>query len=83
MPAQKAEAANETELTFEYDGAEYTAPREPDLDILEALEDEKPVTAVRALLGRNQYAEFRKNHSSVEDLGKLFEAYGEAAGLGK
>lgn len=71
-------------VTVHYDGTDYTIPAatEWDLDVLEAFEDGKILTCVRALFGADQWAAFRSSHSTVADLSDLMEAVQEALGSG-
>ena len=72
--------------TFEYDGETYSVPPADDwsLEALEAVDEGKMTTAVRELLGEEQYAKFKSGgRRTVGDLGKLFEAAGEAVNGGK
>lgn len=80
--ALKAEAQN-THTDVEFDGQTYSVPptMEWDLDVLEALEDGQIVKAVRALLGEEQYGQFKTKKRTVADLNALFEAIGAAAGF--
>lgn len=59
----KAEAL-EQGLTFEHDGEQYVIERAnvDNLEAFEALEDENYITAVRAFLGRKQWATFKDSH---------------------
>lgn len=81
--AAKAEALK-TETSFDYDGVTYTlAPSaEWDLDVLDAFEGGQIATAVRLLLGDDQWATFRSKPRKVRDLNELFAAVQKAAGLG-
>lgn len=80
--AAKAEAQN-TKVSFDYDDGSYTiAPtKEWSLDVLEAIEDEKIVAALRAILGADQWLLFKSKPRKVEDLNALFEAISKASGL--
>ena len=63
--ARRAEAADEPLLIeFDYDGDRYTITREnaDDLELYEAIEDEKYLTAVRGFLGPEQWAAFKDRH---------------------
>lgn len=80
MSAQKNEATGVDSIEFTHDGITYTVSREIDLDVLEALEDDKPIAAARAILGAEQWKKFRSGHSKPEDLSGLFEAYNEGVG---
>lgn len=80
--AAKAEALKKAHH-FTFDGEKYSVPptTEWDLQILEAVEDEKIVAAVRFLLGDKQWAQFKQKKRTVADLTKLFEVITKAAGL--
>lgn len=80
MSAQKNEAEGVDTIDFEHDGVSYTVAREINLDVLEALEDDKPLSAARAILGAEQWKKFRAGHSKPSDLSDLFEAYNRAVG---
>lgn len=59
--------------TVTYKGVEYTVPEYvlDDLDALEAFEDSKFATFVRTVLGREQYAKFRKTSGTSEELSEI------------
>lgn len=78
----KAEAKN-TKPTFTFDGVKYTVDNtmDWDLEVLEAVEDDKIVTIVRALMGPDQWAQFKSKPRKVTDLNALFEAIAKAVGL--
>ena len=82
LPAAKAEAT-EKPVTFDFDGRAYTiAPSsEWSLDALEAFEDEKVISFVRAILVPVQWTEFKSKHRKPADLSDLMEALGEASGI--
>lgn len=82
MTAAKSEAIKK-QITFTFDGDKYViAPtQEWDLDVLEAVEDGKVVSVVRALLGAKQWEKFKATPRKVEDLNKLFEAISKAVGI--
>jgi len=71
----EVEAEESPNVTFEYDGDEYTVEKEKleDLDVLEAFEKEKLLTPIRLILGEYQWDVFRKRHSSATHLGELAE----------
>ena len=84
LAAQRAEAAAEDEPTVvEFDGDEYTvpAPMDWDLDVFDAIELGQIVRAVRVVLGPEQFAKFRENHSKVRDVDAFFSKLAEAQGL--
>lgn len=80
--AQRAEA-EDRDITFEYDGEEWTveASRAKQLEFLAALEDEDYIVAMRLVLGRDDATRFFRGRS-VEDIGKWFDALGEAVDSG-
>lgn len=79
---QRKEALDE-ELTFAWDGEEWTfKPSDATaLEFLAALEDEQIIKALRFLLGREQAARLIKGRK-IQDLEQFFDAAGEAAGSG-
>lgn len=78
----KSEALKKSNV-FTYDGETYTVPNttEWDLAVIEALEDEKIIAAVRAIVGLDQWAIFKKKPRKVEDLNSFFEAISQGAGI--
>lgn len=66
-------AQEATTKTVTYLDVEYTVPKYvlEDLDALEAFEDGKYATFARAVLGREQYAKFRKTTGTSEGLSEL------------
>ena len=78
----KAEATK-TKPSFTFDGVKYSVDNTMDWDIevLEAVEDDKIVTIVRALLGPEQWEKFKAKPRKVADLNALFEAIAKAVGL--
>ena len=82
MTAAKSEAKKRNHF-FVYDGEKYeVAPTsEWDLDVLEAVEDDKAIAIVRSLLGPEQWAKFKSKPRKVDDLNKLFQAIAKAVGL--
>lgn len=73
--AVKAEATP-TEVSFKYDGEDYTvpAPKVWPLEVIEAQESGKFATCVRALLGENQYLKFKRTPRTLSDLEQLTDA---------
>lgn len=69
--------------SFTFDGVKYSVDNtmDWDLDVLEAVEDDKIVTIVRALMGPDQWAKFKSKPRKVADLNALFEAIAKAVGL--
>lgn len=90
--AAQAEAEGATTATITWEGVTVTFPssvEQLDPDVLEAFENEKAITAVRGLLGSDEYervrAEFLAKHSrklAVGDLAGLMELVAEALGFG-
>lgn len=85
MPAkaQKAEALGQS-VAVEFGGDTYIVPpsSEWDIDVLEAVDDQRFTVALRALLGPEQWATFRAKHKKVSQLSDFFEAVGQAVGTG-
>jgi hypothetical protein len=67
----KAEAKQEN--TFEYKGVTYSVPpmNEWDPDAIEALENDKLVTAVHKALGEAQYRVFKAGRPTMDDFSAL------------
>jgi hypothetical protein len=80
----KKNDAEGTPTTIEFNGANYDVPpaEDWDIDVLEAIDDQRLTHALKALLGEDQYATFRKGNRKVSDLGKFFEVAGKAVGAG-
>lgn len=80
--AAKVEAFDETH-EVEFDGETYMIPPSSQWSIsaIEAYEDGKVVTMVRAILGTEQWERFKRKPRTAADLGSLFEAMQEALGL--
>lgn len=78
----KSEAVN-APVEFEFDGETYTVPpsKEWDLDALEAFESGRVLTFIASILGKDQYATFRKVPRKVADAEALFDAIQEALGI--
>lgn len=80
--------AQEAPITLTFRGREYHLPpnlNEADGDVLEHYENDKPILALKALLGEDQFAEYKaavkprvKDH--VEFIGVAFEALGTSSG---
>lgn len=77
----KAEALGES-FSVDFDGVAYTIEpaTEWDLDVLEAIEDGKMTTALRTLLGREQWATFKAKRRTAADLGTFYSAVEQAIG---
>lgn len=69
---------------IEFNGDTYAVPpaEDWDLDVLEAIDDQRLTHALKALLGEDQYKTFRASNKRVADLGKFFEVAGKAVGAG-
>ena len=61
--AAKSEAKSE-DISVDFDGYTYTLPREvmDDIEVFERIEDEKYITAVRQVLGPDQWQHFKDSH---------------------
>lgn len=79
----KAEASDGS-VSFPFGGTVYTvgSADEWSVVVLEAFEDGKIVTAVRALIGPEQWATFKLSNPTVTELNAFFDAAAEALGLG-
>lgn len=71
----KADALG-SEVVFEFDGKEYIVPAASDWPVsaLEAFEDGKIIGTVRAILGDEQWAEFKAASPKVSQLNDMFSA---------
>lgn len=87
--AQKKAAKLEAEgaaVDFEYLGESYTVPpfKKWDLDAMEAYEDGKILSCIRAVLGPDQWKVFKAGKPNMGDFddfcGALFEATGTTVG---
>jgi hypothetical protein len=72
-------------IAVEFNGETYMVPPADqwDLDVLEAIDDQRMTHALKALIGDDQYALFRKGNRKVSDLGEFFTTAGKAADAGK
>ncbi len=72
--------ALESEVSFEYDGVQYTVPpaKKWPLDAVEAQEDGKMLGFLKALLGADQYSTLRKTTTTLADLDTFITALFEA-----
>jgi hypothetical protein len=70
--------------SVEFNGDTFLVPsaEDWDIDVLEAIDDQRMTHALKALLGDDQYAAFRKTNRKVSDLGKFFDVAGKAVGAG-
>lgn len=90
MTAQEAvkNEAQEAVVVFSFRGKEYTLPpnlNEADGDVLEHYENDKPISALRALLGEEQFAAYKadqrpKVKDHIEFIGEAFKALGTTSG---
>ncbi|MFJ1581786.1 hypothetical protein ACIOC1_00415 [Streptomyces sp. NPDC088197] len=67
-----------------YGGQTYTVPASAEdwpLEVLESIDDDKIVIALRVLLGPKQWKRFKSTKPRTRALGELFEAVGKAAGF--
>ena len=79
--AQKAEVTKDADIVqFVYDGETYSAPTEMDLDALEEWEQNHFGLLMMKLVGRPAWREFRRTHSTQDELGDFFIAWSDAAG---
>lgn len=85
--ATLAETTNDAQdgvVTFDFNGECYCIDRDLDADVLEALESEKLATAVKYLLGDEQYKTFKDSFlpgkAKVSNLGELLTSATKAAG---
>ncbi|WP_369190158.1 hypothetical protein [Streptomyces sp. R08] len=71
-------------FSVEFNGDTYEVPpaEDWDLEVLEAIDDNKLSHALKALLGADQYATFRATNKKVRDLGSFFEVAGKKVGAG-
>lgn len=83
MTSKKTEALAEN-VDVKFGGATYTVPsaEEWDIDVLEAIDNEKITHALKSLLGDEQYVAFRKAHSKAKDLSAFLEVVIKAVGAG-
>lgn len=76
--------ATHTPFKVEFGGETYLVPPADDwdLEVIEAIDDQRLSHAMKALLGEEQYATFRKSNRKVSSLGAFFEVAGKAVGAG-
>lgn len=75
-------------VTFTFRGVEYTLPadlNEADGDVIEHYENDKPISALKALLGEEQWLKYKatvkpKVKDHLEFLGDAFAALGTSSG---
>lgn len=90
MSAQEAikNEAQDAVVEFEFRGRKYVLPpnlNEADGDVLEHYENDKPISALRALLGEEQFAAYKlaekpKVKDHIEFIGEAFKALGTTSG---
>ena len=71
-------------IQVEYGGVSYTFPasiEDADGDVLDALEEGKASTALRALLSPEDWDRFKSTRPKVRDYGQLWDAYAARIGL--
>ncbi|MFJ9318805.1 hypothetical protein [Streptomyces globisporus] len=71
-------------FAVEFNGTTYEVPpaEQWNIDVLEAIDDQRLTHAVKALLGAEQYATFRVTNKKVADLGAFFEAASKKVNAG-
>ncbi|MET9425650.1 hypothetical protein ABZY06_33940 [Streptomyces sp. NPDC006540] len=84
MAVAKKNDATGTDHEVEFNGETYLVPPADDWDIsvLEHIDGQKITFALKALLGDEQYAKFRKSNSKVSALGEFMNAASAKAGAG-
>lgn len=67
-------AAAGKEVSFKYRELSFSIPTSENwpIDVIEAIEEDKNASALKALLGEKQWSEFKKHYNTVGDLGALF-----------
>ncbi|GAB1641770.1 hypothetical protein [Krasilnikovia sp. MM14-A1259] len=80
--AARAEAIG-APIKFAYDGELYEIPpsKDWDLDVLEAIDEGRITTAVRLIVGDEQWSVFRSTRRTVGDLNDFFTEAQKAAGI--
>jgi hypothetical protein len=80
----KKNDATGTPTDVEFNGETYSVPPADDwdIDVLEAIDDQRMTHALKALLGEDQYATFRKGNRKVSALGEFLNVAGEAVKAG-
>lgn len=68
----------------EFNGDTYDIPPADDwpLEVLESIDEQRMTSALRALLGEDQYETFRKTNKKVRALGEFFDVAGKAVNAG-
>ncbi|MDP5182180.1 hypothetical protein QOZ88_05985 [Blastococcus sp. BMG 814] len=80
----RAEALDQSTIAVPFDGATYTVPRDLEdwpMAAMEAMEDGKAVTALRALLPATQWAAFKATGPSIRAMSQLLDAIAVEAGF--
>jgi hypothetical protein len=82
MP-KKNDATGEA-MPVEYNGETFMVPpaEEWDIDVLEAIDEQRITHALKALLGDEQYAAFRKTNKKVKALGEFMDSAAKAVKAG-
>ncbi|AVO22270.1 tail assembly chaperone [Streptomyces phage Nesbitt] len=80
----KKNDATGTPTPVEFNGETYTVPPADDwdIDVLEAIDDQRITHALKALLGEDQYKTFRTHNRKVTALGDFMNAAQEAVKAG-
>lgn len=81
--AQRNEATTDT-VTVAYQGIEFEIPQDAQdwpAEALLLLEDDKPLSFVRELVGPDAFAKIRQTKPTVRQYGELADKIAEAAGL--
>lgn len=82
----KAEAEVSTSVKFNYDGVDYEFDRDvvQDVAVVEALQDDKILALVRAIVGPLQWKVFNSKRRTMPELhafaDKIFEGFGTPTG---
>ena len=82
--AKKSSDVPAVDVTFEYDGETYTVNADvikDDIEILEAFEDNKVTTAIRAIVGPDQWRLFKAKKRGVDDLGEFTQLVMQSFGM--
>lgn len=81
--SKRADATGEAR-EVEFNGETYVVPTADDWDIgvLEAIDEQRMTHALKALIGEEQYARFRKSNRKVRDLGNFMNAAAKVVGAG-
>jgi len=84
MATTKKNDATGTAHEVEFNGETYIIPTadEWDIDVLEAIDEQRLTHALRALLGDEQYAKFRAGNKKVKALGEFMNVAGEKVNAG-